>query len=192
MNDYLWCTSPWGGAKRGVSGWARYRATSGFGCETNVVETGTLVVKFLAESTLEHDLDFSIMLIVGLWNDHGDMVDLVFPSGVETDVSGSSLALNTKGDSLTSSGASVLVLVRIEPSEVDLLSVKNKTEIVSVGCVPTVDLIEIELELNIVGVARDIPERFEGVPRVAIMFAVSPKEFGEDGSTGDLSVGSSL
>ena len=98
------------------------------------------------------------------------------------------MTADTEVHTLTSSGAAVLVLVCVESLKVDHLSVDDYAQVVSLRCVPTVDLVEVECELDRIGIARDLVVGLEWVSGSTIILSVTSKELGEDGSTGDLSV----
>ena len=161
------------------------------GRDTNVVETGALVADNFIDSRLEHDLDPPVPLEESIGNDDGDAVDLVVPTRVEANVTWSSLASNTEADTMIGSGATVLVLVGIEPTEVDPFAIDDNAKVVSMRCVPAINLVEVERELDIVGIARDATKGLERIVWVAIMLAVTSKELGKDRSTIDPSVGPS-
>ena len=75
-------------------------------------------------------------------------MDLVLPSRVETDVSGRS-ARDNVAHSMTRSSASVLVPVSIESVEINALIINVDASVVLFAtAVPTVDLVEVELECD--------------------------------------------
>ena len=119
------------------------------------------------------------------------MVDLVLPTRVEANVAWRGLASDTEADTVIGSGATVLVLVGVEPTEIDPFAIDDNAEVVSMRCVPAVNLVEVESELDIVGIARDATEGLERILWVAIMLPISSKELGKDGSTINLSIGPS-
>ena len=118
-------------------------------------------------------------------------MDLVLPTGVEANVSWRSLTADTEGNSVTSTGTSILVLVSVKPSKISLLSINDYTQVVSLRRIPTVDLVEVERKLNGVSIAWDLVINLERVARSTVILSVTSEELGEDGCTIDPSVGPS-
>ena len=195
MNQDLWCASSWGGADSRVArrsrDWVRGTADE-LGDETNVIEAGTLVTERAAKSSLEHDLDPSVGLVVRFWDGHGDMVNLIEEVGVESDVSWCRLTTDAEVDTLSGGRSSILVLAPIEPSEVDAFAVDDNAKVFVFGCIPAIDLVEVEREFNRLGVTWDVTVCFVWVLWVSIILPVSSEELGEDRSASDPSVGPSL
>ena len=192
VDHHLWGTSSGCWPESGVAcrTWHRVGCAASELCgETDVVETSTLVTEGTTKPSLEHDFDPSVGFVVRFRDDHGDMMNLIVEMGVEADVTRGGLTPNTEANTLSGSRASILVLTPIEPSDVDSFTVDDDTQVFVLRRVPTIDLVKVERELNRVGITRDSIVRFERVLRIAVIFAVSSEELGEDGSACNPSVG---
>ena len=104
-------------------------------------------------------------------------MDLIKPLSVETNVLRVGFALDDEPNTLTSTVATVLTLVELERLEVDHLTIEYDTEIVLVRTVPAVDLVEVKLKHQLLGILGNI-EGLEG-SLALVLGAVPPEELGE-------------
>ena len=107
-------------------------------------------------------------------------MDLVLPNRIETNVTRSCLAADAECHTVSASRTPILIGVQVETAKIDLPIVDSHTNVVSVSSIPTVDLVEVELQNDRLCIAWDALVYLVGVlTRSTVQSSIPSKELGE-------------
>ena len=148
------------------------------GCNLNVVKPATLVVEiYLCYTGPEHYLELAVAIVKPLWDLDGNVMDLVIEIWIETDLCRRPTGDAEPNATRRSASASILIPVFVEEAKKNFLSINQDVKAVTLPSLPTVDLIEVELQCDFLGVFRDsLVGLFRVLAWATVAFSVPAKE----------------